>query len=65
MSLAVAVTATTALVMFRTAGVVVEAAMDHGFDDDGIGLLLDDTSEANEFWDETLPYWTFSGGADS
>jgi len=65
MSLVVAVATTTALVMFRAVGIVVEAAMDHGFNDEELGLLLDDTRETNEFWDETLPKWAFSGGAAS
>jgi len=59
MALVVAV-ATTALVTYRAVGMVVEAALEHGFNDEELGLLLDDTNETNEFWDETLPTWGWS-----
>jgi hypothetical protein len=60
MALVIAVATTTALVAYRAVGVVVEAAMDHGFNDEELGLLLDDTNETNEFWDETLPTWSWT-----
>jgi hypothetical protein len=61
MALVVAFATTTALVTFRPLVDLIEAAKDHGFCDEELGLLLDDTNEANEFWDETLPIWSLAG----